>query len=364
MSNWALPSSSWRCEFKSADGEDCGKTYKDRKSLRRHVNMVHELDLTPGDRPSLFRPDDEVIRKRLAMLRRNSANGKPKRSPPDRSEVKPAKKQKGRKNKVVDSDVPALGVPTAVADNGAPQSGADHPLSVQSLKDLDTPALLFSPLPPASNLLTPRTASNLIASLCGIADEVLEATQGVQSAAGGMHGEDGSGDSSSSSSSCSTCSSTSSSQQDKEVVETVVLSTSATFPPMSAVEKKDEVPLDEEEDVERSRDENAFLTEGYRVLRKHYAMIIPSRVEGPCKFCALARGTCNPCAERFVARLEARCGQGSSSFERYDRELAAKERKLLQSRVRPIKSPCGFCCLNQSMCAACWTRFGARELAD
>lgn len=382
MSNWALPAGDWRCQFLDGTGKQCDKDYKDRRSLRRHVNVMHGLDLTAGDRPSLFKPDPEVLEKRLEMLRRNNGSSKSKRTATKEATLQTASGRRSKKAKtaVVQSSPVKERSVQANTEAGASmvefsggfeaQTGADVlPKSVASLKDLDTPALILSPLSSTMKaFLTPRTANTLIQSLCDLAEGVVEDTTADQQpviASQNVEIGDSQGSSSSSTcssrSSCSTCSPA----PDRRGAAVQVQAPGSAIKMMAGdgVSAVPGLAVVDDDGVERTRDENVFLAEGYRVLRKHYEMIVPSRVDAHCKFCALAIGTCNPCTEKFLAKMEARCGQGDTSFERFDRQVVIRERELLRNRVRPVKSPCGYCSLSQTMCAACWRRFGARELA-
>lgn len=71
-SNWKCGPSTWYCPFLFGDGEKCDKWYSDRRSLRRHVNLLHGCEITAGYNPECFVPDDVEFRGRINMLRRNS----------------------------------------------------------------------------------------------------------------------------------------------------------------------------------------------------------------------------------------------------------------------------------------------------
>lgn len=401
VSNWELPAASWPCSFQSKDGVVCAKIYRDRRSLRRHVNMIHEMDIDSSEVPRLFRPSVEAMKVRLEMLRRNSGRSqiKNKEKKEQVGEVTVVTKKKAKKAKLSDT----VAVKTDAKEEasvvlsltegacGSKQTDMRQPPSVQSLKDLNTPALMFSPMSVGPSFFTPKSTSELIKSLCGLADDVLEAPTVVQQA---VVSAPTTGCSCSGSLCCSRCCSGSSSQSSSSgrstgdeaplVAEPVLISSA--IPLSSAIPASTStvmagvatpvVPVmdslmggvpqevDDDDDDDRSRDENLFLAEGYRVLRKHFNMIIPSRVEGPCRFCLLAPRACNGCMEKFLTRLEGRCGRGDSAFERLERQLVERERLAFQQRVKPVKAPCVFCSLSQTMCGPCWQRFGSRELAS
>lgn len=379
------------------------------------MNIVHEYDLTPGLVPILFQPEPSYLAERIAMLKRNS-KGSSKSKDPVGSDLEQAnsakkkiKKQSGISDGVgqtgsvkkkakkqpevladvpVDGPVPEASVEVVVSSGGSAvaepnkstrkkRGGGDFKMTISeaapTMAEMRTPTWSFSPLP-QQTLFTPNTTNDLLRSLCGIADEIPSQTitaggllENLESA--NLNSHPSSSGCSCSTASCSVCNGQVTDAAIVDVMEQGVVTADAepngpaVLPTTTSdVEPVAVMPSDGLGTAEeRTWDDSGFFVEGYRVLKKHYAMIGPSRVAGFCRFCSLAKSACQACHERFLNKMVARCGKGDSAFEKFERKLLADQMEALQRKPSQVTPPCVYCNLSQSMCAGCWERFCGLE---